>query len=209
MKKFQIENILIYGESSRAATTKDIDLIAANPTNEYHLLRHYPLLPQSYTDTLIGEEYEYFDDRQQRYVRSIISPKDIEAAYRTPKTKFYPGIQGMKTPRELIRQIKNEFHKRISSQGISWIQKSDREVLIFTATYPQPVGDQALVLVGTQDQLRPTNLISVEMNLFPGKSFTYLTAYPGNLTPEFPNKNQSVEEYDYCKHFWETHTFAH
>ena len=236
MKKFKVENIFVFGKSSRIAAEDDLDLIVGTPTNEYHILRHYSPLPESYSNTLIGIEYEYFDYQQQKFLQSKISPEDINAAYQIKGTKFYPNVAGIENPRKLIGFIKSELQKRIAQKSMYWIRKPQFDTLMFTLTYPQVVGDQDLIPIATlskeqQSKIKtiargnnegersimiktisdipkiPTTHISVEINLLRQKSFAYMTAYPSELTPGFPLSNQYSEEYEYNKQFWNTHVF--
>ncbi len=236
MKKFHVEKIFVFGESIRFAAESDLDLIVANPTNEYHVLRHYPRLPESYSNMLVGEKYEYFDYRQRKFLSSIISRKDIEIAYQTKGTKFYPRVSGIENPRALIGFIKAGLQKLISAKSMTWIQKPQYDTLMLTMMYHEFVGNQDLVPIHTLPRkLRskvqtisrgnhegersimiktitdvpkiPTRCISVEINLMPRQPRAFLTAYPGALAPGFPTPNQYREEYQYNKAFWDTHVF--
>lgn len=236
MKKFKVENIFVFGESSRVAIKSDLDLIVANPTNEYHILRHYPPISTSYSDKLIGKDYEYFDYQQQKFLQSNIAPKDIEIAYHTKGTKFHPNVAGIENPKGLIAVIKNELQKRIAEKSIKWIQKSTYDTLMLTFDYPRVVGDQGLLpinMLSKKQQFEiktvsrgshegeklitiktisgipkiPTTHISVEINLMPDKQHAFMTAYPSELAPGFPMPNQYREEYEYSKLFWDTHIF--
>lgn len=236
MKKFKVENIFVFGKDSRTATETDLGRIVSNPTNEYHILRHYSKLDSSYSNTLIGKEYDYFDYDQQKFKQSVITPEDIETAYQTKGTKFYSHITGIENPTKLIEYTKAELQKLIEKKSAMWIQKSTYEALMFTIDYPVIVGDQDLVSIealfkqqqsevkitprGSHEgeksimiktitgvQKVSTKRISVEINLMSGKAHAFMTAYPSELAPGFPIPSQAPEEYKYSKQFWDSHVF--
>ncbi|MBI4599960.1 hypothetical protein HY732_03485 [Candidatus Uhrbacteria bacterium] len=233
MKKFVVEHIDLFGERSRPVTDADCDLLAVNATNEYHILRHYSDMAEEYTNSLIGREYEYYDHATRTLVSSIISMDDIPLAFQTKGSKFYGGIKGLENPREIITYVKNELRDRIVRDGLFWICKPTHDFLIFSITHSEHVGGKDFVTVAslTQDQKRniktvprsvreeimfrtvsgvpkmPTNRFVVEINYFPGKEFAYMTAYPGEVGPPFPDIGQSEEEYEYNKRYTDAHVF--
>lgn len=233
MKKIIVENVALFGDSSRAVTVEDIDLVAANPTNEYHILRHYSHVSDEYVKGLIGQEYEYYDPATQGFVSSVITEKDIDLAYQTRGSKFYSGVRGIENPRELITLIKKELRVRIARGDMFWMCKPAYDFLTFSIEYPEYVGDKDFVAVDSlsreqQARIRmvprstregimfrvvsgvekfPTHRFVVEIHHFPGKQFAYITGYPGEVGPPFPDPSQSQEEYEYNKHYTDTHVF--
>ncbi|MDP2631026.1 MAG: hypothetical protein Q8P56_06515 [Candidatus Uhrbacteria bacterium] len=233
MKKFAIENITFFGDGSRAVVQADCDLLAANPTNEYHILRHYSDMPKAYTDSLVGKEYEYYNYETRGFTSSIISQDDIQTAFQTKGSKFYNDVSGLENPHKIIEYIKEELRARIGQGNMFWICKPTFDFLIFSITYSENVGDKDFVTVDSlshEQQARikmvprstreevmfrtvsgvakmSTNRFVVEIHHFPGKQFAYMTAYPGEVGPPFPDSNQSVEEYEYNKRYTESHVF--
>lgn len=233
MKKFTVENIVLFGESSRFVTVADIDLVVANPTNEYHILRHFLHASEGYVRGLIGQEYEYYDHASQGFVLSVIAEKDIELAYQTRGSKFYSGIRGIKNPCEVIALVKKELRERITRGDMVWIQKTTYDFLIFSIEHSKNVGDKDFVVVDSLSNEQqahihmiprseregimfrtisgvkkfPTNRFVVEIHLLHGKEFAYITCYPGEVGPPFPDPSQSEEECEYNKHYTDTHVF--
>ncbi len=236
MQRFTVENISAFGRSQFPATEADIARVVANPSNEYHILRHYPRLPKEYSDTLVGKSYEYFDYAKKAYLASIVSEEDITTAYQTKGSKFFVNVPGIENPKKLIELIREEFRKRIANGNVFWIQKEMFQLVVFTIDYHHDVGNRDLIPIdslSSEEQVRvmtvprgshsgeksimiktianiakrPTKRISVEINVLPNKLHAYLTAYPGEPSPGFPNSNQSPEEYEYSKNFWDNHVF--
>lgn len=222
--------------SSLLATEADVASITANPSNEYHILRHYPRMPVEYSDALLGKDYEYFDYEKNSYVSSTISQDDIEIAYKTKGSRFFENVPGIEDPTKLIELIREEFRKRVVNGDAFWLQKEIFQAVVFTIDYHVVVGykdlipinslssdEQARVLTvprgssGSEKTViiktitniskKPTSRISVKIVRLPNKPEIYLTAYPGEPAPGFPNSNQSPEEYEYSKNFWDNHVF--
>lgn len=53
-------------------TPDDLDKVEINPTNEYHILRHYSYVDAPYIKTLIGKKY-WFYDYSQKKVHPIVN----------------------------------------------------------------------------------------------------------------------------------------
>ena len=64
-------------------TIEEIQSIEANPSNEYHILRHFSDIDSQYIDTLLGKDYRFFDYGIKRFTTGIISQYDIDMALET------------------------------------------------------------------------------------------------------------------------------
>jgi len=111
-----------------------------NPTNEFHILRHFKYVDDSYKETLIGQPYWYYDYSQKKFVFSKISEVDIEYALKTIGTKFEKGINGIESPKKLLEIIEERFQELSSDNNISWIDNITHKTAIFTFDYKLPVG---------------------------------------------------------------------
>jgi|GEM_PF-3324879 len=111
-----------------------------NPTNEFHILRHFKYIDDSYKKTLIGQPYWYYDYSQKKFISSNISQIDIENALKTIGTKFENNIIGIESPVKLLEIIKNRFHKLLSDNQISWIDNLEYRMTTFTFDYEFSVG---------------------------------------------------------------------
>lgn len=80
-----------------------------NPTNKFHILRHFEFVEEDYKKTLINELYWYYDYSQEKFVASYISKDDIRHALETIGTKFYKNIPGIENPKKLLELIKEKF----------------------------------------------------------------------------------------------------
>lgn len=236
MKKFPVENIFLFGESIRDVVPTDLDCVVANPTNEFHLLRHFMRTTKEYERTLLGQPYEYYDPETKVFKSSTLVEHDLAAAYQTTGTKFYPGVSGLETPRRLITLIRHELSKRVVRRDMHWIVSPHRQVLQLSLSCPEAVGDQDLVViedlpVASRERVQrvvrgghageratmiqtvtgiakqSTRNIAVEIQLVRGRSTAFLTAYPGELSPSFPANGQDPEEYGYNKSFWDQRAF--
>lgn len=111
-----------------------------NPTNEFHVLRHFEYVDDSYKETLIGQPYWYYDYNQKKFVFSNISEIDIENALKTIGTKFEKNISGIESPKKLLETIKNRFQELLSDNRICWIDTIEHKTATFTFDYQFSVG---------------------------------------------------------------------
>ena len=66
----------------------NLEKFIINPTNEFHVLRHFRYVDDSYKKTLIGQPYWYYNYSLKKFVSSKISQVDVENALKTIGTKF-------------------------------------------------------------------------------------------------------------------------
>lgn len=66
----------------------DLEKYIINPTNEFHVLRHFKYVDDSYKETLIEQPYWCYEYSQKKFVFSKISEFDIENALKTIGTKL-------------------------------------------------------------------------------------------------------------------------
>lgn len=119
----------------------DLEKYIINPTNEFHVLRHFKYVDDSYKETLIGQPYWYYDYSQKKFVFSKISEFDIENALKTIGTKFEKCISGIESPKKLLEIIKNRFQELIFDNNICWIDNTEYKTTKFTFDYKLPVGE--------------------------------------------------------------------
>ncbi len=118
----------------------NLEKFIINPTNEFHALRHFKYVNDSYKKTLIGQPYWYYDYSQKKFVSSKISQVDIENALKTIGTKFEKNIIGIESPKKLLEIIKNRFQELLSGNKICWIDNTEYKTAIFTFDYQSSVG---------------------------------------------------------------------
>jgi len=111
-----------------------------NPTNEFHVLRHFKFANVSYKQTLINQPYWYYDYSQEKFVSSIITQVNIENALKTIGTKFDRNITGIETPKKLLEIIKFEFKKLLSARKIRWVNNLENRSTTFAFEYKLSVG---------------------------------------------------------------------
>jgi len=191
-----------------------MELLKADATNQYHLLRHYVSCSKEYLQTLIGKKYQYYDYQSGQFVASIITQKDLEVAFRTRGSKFFTDVPGIENPKALIEVIKVQIKKlKLSKPGA------------FIFEYPVAVGEANLVTIETlgekqKQQIvkvprsnqggdsqviiqtisgivkKPTKKIVVELTIV--DKHLNVTAYPGEeLSPDFSDQK-----------FWDSHVFV-
>lgn len=113
---------------------------AINPTNEFHILRHFKFVENSYKETLLGQPYWYYDYAQKKFLNSKISKIDIEYALKTIGTKFEKNIVGIENPKKLLRLIGRSFRELLSTDKICWTDYLEYKTTAFTFNYQFSVG---------------------------------------------------------------------
>ena len=112
-----------------------------NPTNEFHILRHFQYVDDSYKKTLIGQPYWYYDYSQKKFASSKISQIDVKNALKTIGTKFEKNIIGIESPKKLLEIIKNRFRKLLTDNKIYWIDNIEYKTATFTFDHQFSVGE--------------------------------------------------------------------
>jgi len=111
-----------------------------NPTNEFHVLRHFEFVDDLYKESLINKPYWYYDYSQKKYILTHISKNDIEYALETIGTKFYKNIEGIENPKKLLELIREKFVELISESKIRWTLDGENRVAKFTINHNYAVG---------------------------------------------------------------------
>lgn len=111
-----------------------------NPTNEFHILRHFKFVDDSYKETLVGQPYWYYDYAKKKFVYSKISKVDIENALKAIGTKFEKNIAGIENPKKLLKIIEKRFQELLLADKISWIEYLGYEAATYTFNYQFFVG---------------------------------------------------------------------
>lgn len=236
-EKYEVGNIVVFGDGSERMVESDITKINATPTTEFHLLRHFSSVPEGYIQRLVGRTYDYYDYERMAFAKSVLTKEDIKSAFETKGSKFFSGIPGMETPEKLIDLIKGKLGAMVKKGELLWINRGDIRTACFTFLHEAAVGYADLIDISTLSESErakvvkvsrgasagesgimiqtitgisrvPTNKISVEITDVSGRKDFSITAYPGDLSPDFPNPKQSEEEHKYCENFWNTHALA-
>lgn len=105
MKQYKVGDIIVFGKSYKKMELEDLNRFEINPTCEFHILRHFSSVDTEYSNTLVGQEYFYYDHNQNKFIKSAISPEDIEIALKTKGTKFFQNIEGIETPKKNTNTI--------------------------------------------------------------------------------------------------------
>jgi len=207
--------------------------VEINPTNEFHLLRHFIDVSSEYRNSLIGKEYYRFNFKTQKFEKSFITPIDIDNALKTTGSKFYKNVKGIEDPQKLLKLIVSEFYKL--NERI-WTDCENGKNLGFLFKYSQYVGERNLIhikeltneerkrvkkvprgeseseiMINVVSNVKVRRLDTIEVSLLdsPKLPSLFVTAYPGDLMPteDFPNKLQKKENYKKSKEFWDNHVF--
>jgi len=118
----------------------NIEKLFINPTNEFHILRHFEYVNDSYKETLIGQPYWYYDYSQKKFVFSKISEVDIENALKTIGTKFKKNVNGIESPKKLLEVIKHRLKSLLTDNKICWIDNGEYKAATFIFDYKLSVG---------------------------------------------------------------------
>lgn len=118
-----------------------------NPTNEFHILRHFKFVKNQYKETLINQPYWYYDNTQKKFLYSRISKIDIENALKTISTKFEKNIAGIENPKKILEIIKSKFKELKLANKIRWIDNGENKTTIFSFDYILPVGQMSCLSI--------------------------------------------------------------
>lgn len=228
--KYKIEDIFVFCESIEKMSYRDIEGVVSDVTTQYHILRHFKDLPESYISTLLNKQYEYYASDKNKFVHSIVDKNSIEEGLKTKGSKFISKIQGLETPKEVISLIQNKLSEKINNESIFWMKKPLYKTTMFSFEYSKDIGYDNIVSVeslnnnekskitktprgtiNSEDkifiqsltgiQIKKTRKICVELTNIPNRNHFSVTAYPGNLSPDFPNPLQTEEERLYCTEY--------
>ncbi|PCI25418.1 hypothetical protein COB57_01705 [Candidatus Peregrinibacteria bacterium] len=159
-------------------------LFCINPTNEYHLLRHFNVVDSNYTDTLIGQSFFYYDYEQQNFLSSVISKDDILFAQQTLGTKFFNNIEGIENPQKLLEIIQKQFLEKLQRKEIAWENIGENQVVTFTFAYRYSVGKQNVRGLKSLSQKEKKNVQQVFRSHCLGEKNILIKMLPGQNTPE-------------------------
>lgn len=141
-----VDGVRVYGDRCGEVSVAEVESIQATSRSEFHLARHYSSLPEEYIGALVGQEFEYFDYRKQAYKKKTITSEDVEAAFGTQGSKFFPDMPGLETPARLIEFIKAEAAQKAAAGGLEWFtSKGPYKKAIFTIECDQDVGTLGVV----------------------------------------------------------------
>ncbi|OGY88197.1 MAG: hypothetical protein A2233_04840 [Candidatus Kerfeldbacteria bacterium RIFOXYA2_FULL_38_24] len=207
------------GEISKKLFMNKLEKFIINPTNEFHILRHFRYVDDYYKKTLIGQLYWFYDYGQKKFVSSKISQIDIENALKTIGTKFEKNIIGIESPKKPLEIIKNRFQELLSNNKIYWIDNLEYKTIAFTFDYQffvgqmnclnkdsilerdknriKPVlkskcaGENAVIVNTISDiELSSTKSIHVEIVETKQLPFYTITAFPDcSLSDDIPDEN--------------------
>jgi hypothetical protein len=212
--------------------------IELNPTNEYHLLRHFSNVSGDYIQGLIGQKYYYRDYQTCTYKQDQLNSKAIKEALATKGSKFFKNIKGIENPKQLLQLIQFHFDL-IQKEEITWRKEHEEQSFCFIINYPIAVGYKNLISISdltpteqkeiktvarsmndgennvmiktvTGIKVAPIHTITVAVIDISELSFYLVTAYPGDgsPSPDFPNSKQSATDYQQSFEFWSNHVFV-
>ncbi|MBT4208906.1 nucleotidyltransferase domain-containing protein [Candidatus Woesearchaeota archaeon] len=225
----EINNSFVSEKSYEQMEISNLDKFEINPTNEFHILRHFSFVDPEYSKTLIGQKYFYYDYSKNKFVKSIISPEDIDFALQTIGTKFFPNINGIENPKKLLNFIKEKLKLEMVNKNISWTLQEENKTASFTIRYNKKIGDKNLIPISdlsiqektkiktmprsehtgeesllvntiTNVKIQSVDIIAVEIVQTDEFPFYFITAYP--------KSNQSGKEYGDKQNFWDNYVFV-
>ena len=132
-----------------------LEKLAINPTNEFHILRHFESVDNSYKETLLGMQYWYYGYEQKKFISSYITKEEILYATKTIGTKFYNNITEINNPKKLLDLIKEKYIELNSKKEIYWRMENERMVADFSINYRQPIGEMnclSINKIGNKDK---------------------------------------------------------
>lgn len=118
----------------------NLEKFVINPTNEFHILRHFESVDNSYKKSLLNKPYWYYDYFQKEFISSHISNDDIEFALETIGTKFYSNIPEISNSKKLLELIREKLVELNIDNKICWVSDGKNKRFNFTFEYPAAVG---------------------------------------------------------------------
>ena len=206
----------------------DLYKVETNATNEFHILRHFSYVEPEYSKTLVGKNYFYYDYTKNQFVKSIISPEDIEFALQTIGTKFFENIKGIENPKKLLNLIKEKLKLKIESGSISWIPQEKNRVATFSIQYNEKVGEENLIPISNLSEQEKTGIRKMPRSEHPGEKSLLINTitgvekqstniisveivenneFPFYFITAYPSANQNKKEYVDNKNFWDNYVF--
>lgn len=158
---------------------ENLEKFVINSTNEFHILRHYEFVDDSYKETLINKPYWYYDYSQKKYISSRISQNDVEYALETIGTKFYKNIKGIENPKKLLELIKKEFIKLISKDKIHWIFNGENKVAKFSINFDSAVGMINVLSINSLSNNNKKNVKSISRSKCTGENNVVVNTISG------------------------------
>ncbi len=171
--------------------TKGLPII--NSTNEFHLLRHFKFVDDSYKETLTGQLYWYYDYNQKKFVPSKISQIDIENAIKTISSKFDKNITDIETPRKLLEIIQQKFQELLLNNKIYWIDNLENKVATFIFDYKFPVGRINCLPIKNMPEKDKKRIERVSRSNCIGENMIIVNTISGSEIKLFSTKTISVE----------------
>ncbi|MBU3923459.1 MAG: hypothetical protein KJ592_00925 [Nanoarchaeota archaeon] len=235
MRQYEIDNEVVFGMSYKKMTLGDLKKFEINPTVEMNVLRHFGKVDSEYLKTLVGEEYSYFNHKNKRVIKSVISLKDIKAALNTKGTKFFDNVKGIENPRKLLALIKRQLEKKIHDKNIGWVYRNGKKVARFSFEYKNFVGEEDLVLLSSLSEAEgarvkkvtrgrsaerlstvnviegmeknKTKIISVKIVEMKEFPFYSITSYPRGNGMDSGNNYGAKDKDEYSRRYWDDHVF--
>lgn len=139
----------------------NLEKFSINPTNEFHILRHFEFVKDNYKKSLINKPYYYWNYSQEKYTTSYISENDIEYALETIGTKFHKNITNIENPKKLLELIRKRFIELNTKKEIKWTIERERGIFAFSFEYSFSVGAMNCLSLGNLSKRERKNIKSV------------------------------------------------
>lgn len=232
IQEIKINNSFVSEKSYEKMNLDDLDKFEINPTNEFHVLRHFSSVDSEYSKTLIGQEYFYYDYAKKQFVKSIISQKDIQSALQTMGTKFFQNIKGIENPKKLLNFIKEKLKLEIENKNISWTLQEKNKTASFTIRYNKKIGDKNLIPISDLSIQEKTRIKTMPRSEHKGEESLLINTitgvkiqsvdiiaveivqtdeFPFYFITSYPKSNQSgkeYKEYEDKQNFWDDYVFV-
>lgn len=120
-----------------------------NPSNEFHILRHFKYVSDEYKNSLIWKKYYYFDYEKEDFIIWIISEKNIENALNTIWTKFDKNILWLENPKKVLEFIYKNFSEKklnfLEKNNLSFQIKYNKSVWKINCLLKNQIGDNSII----------------------------------------------------------------
>lgn len=223
MNYIEFDGIKVFGNTVGIVSEAELNILKLDNELEVHLLRHYSEISSDYMNTLLNQDIE------ENMIRSALNTIGSKFTLNLQQ-------ENIENPKKLLARIQLEAQDLIKNHELQFVNKGGKRFTAFSFMTDLPIGYEGLVSIASIPQDLKVNLIKKHRGEIDGDEFQvwsirnyksnmiqqiavelyfdlhinkllHITAYPGKYSPDFPNRNQSIEEQKYNKQFWDAVAF--
>jgi len=152
----------------------ELQHFCTNPSNEYHIVRHYTKVDTSYKTMLADNDYWYYHHGQQIFLEWKITYEDIELALQTRGWSFYPNVAWIETPKKLINLAKYKLEERIRNWSLYRELREKDRMVFFDFDYWSIVWEENVCLYNNLTEIEKSELKVVSRSSHVSEKDSYI-----------------------------------